>query len=111
MVLNYLGASEKAIKLLFFPILMRAFRNWPNEFHSIASPCFCMTRCITRCHSLSLVVPLFVTRCTTRYHPLPLVVPLVVTRHSMYYSSVLLNDLYLIQFIERIKEETNLIIT
>ena len=38
--LNYLGASDKAIKLSFFPILMRAFRNWPNKFHSIASPCF-----------------------------------------------------------------------
>ena len=46
MALNYLGASDKAIKISFFPILMRAFPNWPNELHSIsgskntASPCF-----------------------------------------------------------------------
>ena len=40
MALNYLGASDKAIKLSFFPILMRAFQNWPNKSHSIASPCF-----------------------------------------------------------------------
>ena len=39
----------------------------------------------TRCHSLSLVVPLVVIRC----HSLPLVVSLDVTRsHSMYHSSV-----------------------
>ena len=38
--LNYLGASDKAINLSIFPILMRIFWNWPNEFHRIASPCF-----------------------------------------------------------------------
>ena len=38
--LNYLGASDKAIKFSFFPILMRAFRNWPKEFINVASPCF-----------------------------------------------------------------------
>ena len=38
--LNYLGASDKAIKLSFFPAIMRAFRNWAKEFLSIASPCF-----------------------------------------------------------------------
>ena len=38
--LNYLGASDKAIKLSFFSILMRAFRYWLNELHSFASPCF-----------------------------------------------------------------------
>ena len=38
--LNYLGASDKAMKLSFFSILMRAFGNCPNEFHSIMSPCF-----------------------------------------------------------------------
>ena len=43
---NYLDASDKVIKLSLFPILMRAFWNWPNEFHSISgsktivSPCF-----------------------------------------------------------------------
>ena len=35
MALNYLGSSDKPIKFSFFPILMRAFRNWPNELHSI----------------------------------------------------------------------------
>ena len=28
--LNYLGASDKAMKLSFFPTLMRAFGNCPN---------------------------------------------------------------------------------
>ena len=38
---------------------------------------------VTRCHSLSFVVPLVVTRC----HSLSLVVPLVVIRcHSLYHS-------------------------
>ena len=51
---------------------------------------FFVTRCTTRCHSLSLVVTrchslsFVVTRCTTRCHSLSLVVPLVVTRsHSL----------------------------
>ena len=38
--LNYLGASDKAMKLSFFSILMRAFGNCPDEFHSIMSSCF-----------------------------------------------------------------------
>ena len=53
-----------------------------------------VTRCITRCHFLSLVAPLVVTRCYSLslfvipchslYHSLPLVVSLVVTRcHSL----------------------------
>ena len=36
MALNYSGAIEKAVKLSFFRILMRTFRNWPNELHSIS---------------------------------------------------------------------------
>ena len=41
-----LGVSDKAIKLQFFPILMRVFQKWLNELHSmsglknIASPYF-----------------------------------------------------------------------
>ena len=44
--LNHLGASDKTIKLSFFPMFMRVFRNWPKEFHNIscskniASACF-----------------------------------------------------------------------
>ena len=46
---------------------------------------FVFTRCTTLCHSLSLVEPLVITRCTTRCHSLSLVVPLVVTRcHSLW---------------------------
>ena len=46
---------------------------------------------VTRCHSLSLVVPLVVIRCTTRghslYHLLYHLLSLVVIRcHSLYYS-------------------------
>ena len=52
---------------------------------------------VTRCHSLSLVVPLVVTRCTTRCHSLSFVVTRCTTRchslslvvircHSLYYS-------------------------
>ena len=46
-----------------------------------------VTRCITRCHSLSLVallLSLFVTRCTTRCHTLSFVVTRCTTRcHSL----------------------------
>ena len=46
-----------------------------------------VTRCITHCHSLSLIVPLVVTRCTTRCHSLSFVVPLIVTPcHLLYHS-------------------------
>ena len=102
---NYLGANDEAIKLSLFPILMRAFQNWLNELHSIASSCFHVVSflnksirnfpiykqsislfhsllsfvficCTTRCHSLSLVVSLVVICC----HSLSLVVPLAVIR-------------------------------
>ena len=46
--LNYLGAIDKAIKLSFFTILIRAFRDWPNGFHSIASPCFHAVRIVSK---------------------------------------------------------------
>ena len=45
------------------------------------------TRCTTRCHSLSLVVPLAVTRYTTFCHSLSLAVTSCTTRcHSLYHS-------------------------
>ena len=62
------------------------------------------TRCHSLYYSLSLVVPLVVTRCITRCHSLSFIVTrchslyyslsLVVTRcHSMYYSSVFLKTI------------------
>ena len=33
--LNYLGASDKAMKLSFFPILMRALGNCPMNFTAL----------------------------------------------------------------------------
>ena len=49
----------------------------------VVIPCHSLSLFVIRCHSLSLVV----TRCTIRWHSLSLVVPLVVIRcHSLYHS-------------------------
>ena len=49
----------------------------PLFFTHCQSMSFVATRCTTRCHSLSLVVPLVVTCCHSLYHSLSLDVPLV----------------------------------
>ena len=68
-----------------FVLSLAVIRCHPLSF--FVTCCRFFTCCITRCHSLSLVVSLVVIRCTTRCHSLSLV---VIRCHSMYHSSVFL---------------------
>ena len=64
------------VPLLSLALTMKllTLASWSHLFPFVVT--FVLTRCITRCHPLSLVVQLVVIRC----HSLSLVVPLFVTR-------------------------------
>ena len=52
MVLNFLDASDKAIKLLSCSILMKAYQNRPNELHNTSGFKFIV---LPRFHAVSFV--------------------------------------------------------
>ena len=59
-------------------------------------------RCTTRCHSLSIVVPLVVTRCHSLYQSLSLVVTRYTTRLSFYKRSKARGSLGSLMFSEKV---------
>ena len=86
--LNYLGASDKAIKLSFSPILMRAFRNWANEFHSIASPSF---------HAVSFISN-FIGNFAVHLNNLYCSIYCSYTLHILFHSEIKITLFYLLLF-------------